>query len=865
LPFERLVEALNPSRGSHHPLFQTMLALNNVTGHDLDLAGVTAAEQPVGFHVAKFDLTVALTEEHDADGRAAGMSGMIEYAADLFDRDTVERLALRFQRLLTSMTAAPDHPISAPELLTPDERHRILHDWNATADTDYPVRTCVHELFERQARSTPDAAALSYGDRTLTYDELNAHANQLAHLLIERGVRLEDRVALAMPSCDLWVVAILAVLKTGAAFVPIDPGYPAERIRYMLADCPPALVLSTAEWAAGLPEDGTPRLLLDDAARLSDAPATDPRRPIMLGNAAYVVYTSGSSGQPKGVVVAHAGVGDVVAGQRHRQAVGPGSRVLQLVSTSFDAALWDLFGAVLSGGTLVLPDGERPLGQDLIDFATEHEITHVAIPPAVVADLPANGLPAGLALTVSGEACSPALAATWSVGRRMFNGYGPTEVTIGATMWECEPGRAPNPVPIGTPLIGKSVYLLDSGLRPVPAGVAGELYLGGGGLARGYAGRPGLSAGRFVACPFEPGTRMYRTGDVARWRADGVLEFVGRADDQVKLRGLRLEPGEVEAAVAAHPQVAQAVVTVAEDGSGERRLVAYLTATDARAVPGARELRAHVAALLPDYMVPAAFVPLEALPLTPNGKVDRRALPVPSFDGLSTGRGPRDPREEVLCGLFAEVLGVGRVGVDDGFFELGGHSLLATRLISRIRSVLGVELSVRELFANPTVAGIARRAVAGTTRPALTAAPRPGVVPLSFAQQRLWFLHEWEGPSATYNIPVALGLSGPLDREALTAAIGDVADRHESLRTVFPAVDGVPYQQVVEARPVVEVVECPEEELTARIDQAVGHAFDLAADLPVRGWIFRLGPEEHVLLLVMHHIAADGWSMAPFC
>ncbi|MEV0619367.1 non-ribosomal peptide synthase/polyketide synthase [Nonomuraea sp. NPDC050404] len=850
LPFERLVEALNPARGNHHPLFQVSLALNNVTGHHLDLTGVTATEQPITYHTAKFDLGVALAEQQ------GGMSGVIEYAGDLFDRETVERLAYRFLRMLESMTTDPGRPISTPDLLAPDERRLILQDWNTTPDNGHPA--CVHTLFEQQVRATPDATALTCGERTLTYAELNTHANRLAHLLIERGIRLEDRVAIALPSGDLWVIALLAVLKAGAAFVPIDPGYPAERIRYMLADCAPALVLTTAEHT--LPADGTPRLLLDDLNRHADA--SDPHLPVQLGNAAYVVYTSGSSGRPKGVVVAHAGVGDLVAGQVHRQAVGPGSRVLQLVSTSFDAALWDVFGAVLSGGTLVIPAGERPLGQDLIDFAADHGITHVAIPPAVVADLPANGLPAGLAVTVTGEACAPALAATWSVGRRLFNGYGPTEATIGATMWECEPGRAPNPVPIGTPLIGKSVYLLDSGLRPVPAGVAGELYLGGDGLARGYAGQPGLTADRFVACPFEPAARMYRTGDVARWRADGVLEFVGRADDQVKLRGLRLEPGEVEAAVVAHPLVGHAAVVVHADDSGERRLVAYLTVKGAG--PGTRELRAHVAALLPEYMVPAVFVRLDALPLSPNGKVDRRALPAPAFETVG-GRSPRNPREEVLCGLFAEVLGVSRVSIDDGFFDLGGHSLLATRLISRIRSVLGVELSVRELFAAPTVAGVARRAVTGTTRPMLTAAPRPEAVPLSYAQQRLWFLHEWEGPSATYNIPIALRLAGPLDQEALIAAIGDVADRHESLRTVFPAVDGVPYQRVVEARPVVEVVSCTAEELAARIGRAVGHAFDLATDLPVRGLLCRLAEQEHVLLLVMHHIAADGWSMGPFC
>ncbi|WP_262844593.1 non-ribosomal peptide synthase/polyketide synthase, partial [Sphaerisporangium corydalis] len=870
LPFERLVEALNPVRSAtHHPLFQTMLVLNTTTLHELDLPGLRAEELPADFQVAKFDLTVALTEHHDDHGRPTGIDGVIEYATDLFDQATVAATADRFLRLLGAMVADSAQPISAPDVLTPGERERVLVGWNATAATEYPTGACAHELFEWRARVDPEAVAVVHGDRRFTYAELDARADRLAAVLTARGVTLEHRVALAMPSSDLWVTAILAVLKAGAAFVPIDPGYPAERVRYMLGDAAPVLLLSTSEWAGGLPETTTPVLLLDDPATFGPAafdPATfDPARDAprdrpapMLANAAYVIYTSGSSGRPKGVIVSHAGIGAIVAGQIHRQEVGPGSKILQLVSTSFDAALWDLFGAVLSGATLVLPAGERPLGRDLVDYVARHGVTHVALPPAVVADLP--GLPPGVAVTVSGEACPPRLAATWSAGRRLFNGYGPTEATIGATMWECEPGRAPNPVPIGTPLIGKRVYVLDANLGPVPAGVVGELYLGGGGLARGYAGRPGLTSERFVACPFgETGARMYRTGDLARWRPDGVLEFAGRADDQVKVRGFRIELGEVETALREAPGVRAAAVVVHTAASGDRRLVGYVAGeTEVAAV------RAAVAAILPEYMVPAAFVLMDALPLTPNGKLDRRALPEPVFDGLGAGRGPRTPAEEILCGLFAEVLGVGSVGIDDGFFDLGGHSLLATRLISRIRSSLGVELGVRELFGAPTVAGVA--GLLGSDR-ARRAAPapvaRPERVPLSFAQQRLWFLHEWEGPSATYNVPMSVRLTGDLDVEALRAAIGDVVARHESLRTVFLTVDGHPYQQVVDAGPQVELAEVTEKELDRALSAAAHRPFDLAAEVPVRGLILRIGPRDHVLVLVMHHIAADGWSMTP--
>ncbi|MGH3828546.1 MAG: non-ribosomal peptide synthetase, partial [Pseudonocardiaceae bacterium] len=671
-----------------------------------------------------------------------------------------------------------------------------------------------------------------FEDTVLTYSQLNKCANRLAHALIARGVCPEQIVALALPRSLELVVCILAVLKAGAAYLPVDPDYPLARISFLLHDAQPGLLLTNTQTAGGLPDtDLTACLVLDDPdtaellAGCADTDPTDADRttPLTPAHPAYVIYTSGSTGQPKGVVVCHRGVSSFAAAQIDHFEVSVHSRVLQFASPNFDASFSELCTSLLSGAALVVAPPEQLMpGAALCALVDRQRVSHVTLPPSALAVLPAGrGLASVVTLVVAGEACPVELVTAWSPDRRMINAYGPTETTVCATMSDPLSCATDMPPPIGRPITNARAYVLDGGLQLVPAGRAGELYVAGWGLARGYLHQSGLTAARFVANPFGPaGARLYRTGDLVRWRAEGELEFLGRVDDQVKVRGYRIEPGEIEAVLTAHPQVAQAVVIAREDRPGDRRLVAYVVAADI-AGPSCVELgdstgsasgaligvlREFMRLRLPEYMVPPAVVVLERLPLTLNGKLDRVALPAPEFRSAEGGRAPSTPQEQLLCELFADVLGLARVSVDDDFFDLGGHSLLATRLISRVRATLGVELGLRALFKNSTVVRLAGCLDdEAQTRLALTACERPPVVPLSFAQRRLWFLHQMEGPSATYNMPLALRLSGPVDRPALRAALGDVVARHESLRTIFPQLDGVPCQQVLGVE-----ADCPE-------------------------------------------------------
>ncbi|WP_269330724.1 non-ribosomal peptide synthetase [Streptacidiphilus albus] len=817
--------------GGTAPLFTTLL---NYRHHQLSPGTDTAAEATLpgiearhGRDRTNYPLNMSV------DDNGTGFTLTVQVVDPVAPELVCDLAATALAGLVGALEAASPTPLDRIGVLTDDQRRMILTDWNDTA-AEIPAAT-LPELFEAQVVRTPDAVALVLEDDEFTYAELNARANRLARLLVQRGVGPESLVAVAMERSAEMVVALLAVLKAGGAYVPVDPDYPADRIAVVLADARPSLLLATVECAAAAGEFTGERLLVDgaEAAGLlaalgtSDLAAADRQSALTSLNPAYVLFTSGSTGRPKGVAVPHAGVVNLLRRLQHDHRLSASDRVLQKTPFGFDVSVWEFFWPLLEGATLVLarPGGHRDPAY-LAEVIQRQRITVTHFIPSMLQAFlrePAAASCGGLRVVFSGgEALTAELRD--AVGRvldvPLYNQYGPTEASVDVTSWSCAERSDGATVPIGRPVWNTSVYVLDAGLRPVPVGVAGELYLAGAQLARGYHGRPGLTAERFVADPFgRVGTRMYRTGDLARWRADGNLEYVGRVDEQVKLRGYRIELGEVEAALAGCAGVAHAVVVVREDVPGDRRLVGYAVA-QAGTDLDPMELRSVVAGVLPEYMVPSAVVVLDALPLTVNGKLDRRALPVPAMV-LSDGvfRGPSSVREEVLCEVFAEVLGVARVGVDDDFFALGGHSLLAVSLVERLR-VRGVGVSVRALFSSPTVAGLAAASVsAGVVVPAngipagataivpqmlplvdltddelagITAAFPGGaanvadVYPLAPLQEGIFFHHlmaAGDGGEDIYDLPTVLVFDGRARLDAFLGALQLVVDRHDILRT----------------------------------------------------------------------------------
>ncbi|MFD8164329.1 amino acid adenylation domain-containing protein [Streptomyces solisilvae] len=879
VPFERLVEVVNPQRSAaRHPLFQVMLALQNNPDPELDLPGVDSRILQLRTSTAKFDLTLDLVERHEGQDTPAGIEGVVEYSVDLFDRGTVEALVARFVRLLEAVVADPEVRLGRVEILSGRERSRLLEEWNGPV-LEAPVRS-LPALVEAQVVRTPDAVALVEGEVSLSYRELNGRANRLARLLVGMGVGPERIVALALPRSVSQVVALLAVVKAGGAYLPVDPDYPAERISYMLGDASPALLLTDQATAAGLPE--TPdlaRLVLDaeeTRARVDALAGTDlgdGERLVALSvdHPAYVIYTSGSTGRPKGVVVTHRGLASFCGTEAERFFVTPDSRVLQFASPSFDAAVLEVCMALPHGAALVVPPPGPLVGEMLTDVLAGQRITHALIPPAALAGVAPAGLTDFRTLIVGGEACPAELVERWSSGRRMVNAYGPTESTVAATTsGPLAPGAgAP---PIGSPVWNTSALVLDERLRLAPVGVVGELYIAGAGLARGYLGRPGLSAERFVAHPYgPPGARMYRTGDLVRWRADGELEYVGRADDQVKLRGFRIELGEIETVLAGHPEVERAVVVVREDRPGHRQLVGYIVPEPGAARPDQQILRKHVAAALPEYMVPSAIVALGHLPLTPNGKLDQKALPAPDRTAAAPGRAPTTAREETLCRLFAEVLGAGEVGVDESFFDLGGDSIVSIQLVSGARKA-GLVITPRDVFRHRTVealAAVAREAGA-TSRPA---AGDSGVGPVRETPIITW-QRERGGPLDRFSQTMLLRVPADLGLTRLQDALQTVLDHHDVLRMrlVRQAPDApwameVPGPGAVPAAPRVtrvEVAGLDGDALSERVTAESAHALDRLA--PATGGMveavwFDAGPDRPGrLLLALHHLVVDGVS-----
>ncbi|MFW6720822.1 amino acid adenylation domain-containing protein [Streptomyces sp. MAR4 CNY-716] len=801
---------------------------------------------------AHYPLTLVVTPAGDR------LRCKLDYRPDLFDRDAATAVFERVVRVLEQVVADPSVRVGEVEVLDAGERASVVSGWNAT---ELPApEGAVPDRFEQRAKQAPEAVAVRCGAQELSYGELDARANRLARYLVRLGVGRESRVGLCLPRGVEMVAAMLAVWKAGGAYVPLDPAYPAERLAFMVADSGAQVVLS----AGDLAPEGAVRL--DEAAGEIAVESAEPRGGVLEpGQLAYVIYTSGSTGRPKGVAVPHRGPANLAEAMRPVLGVAEGVTALQFASFSFDAAVLDVAVTLAAGGTLaVASEEERVEPSALAEMVRSSGVSVASVVPSLLSVLEPAAVTGVRNWVLGAELLTADLASRWTRQARVWNTYGPTEATVITTATPLDEGIAPSdpPPPIGRPIGNTRVYVLDDFLRPVPPGITGEVYIAGPGLARGYIGRGGLTAERFVACPFEPGARMYRSGDLAAWAADGQLAFLGRADEQVKIRGFRVEPGEVEAVLAAHPDVSRAAVVVREERPGDRRLIAYV-------VPGGPEadidaVREHAATRLPAHMVPTAVLVLESLPLTPSGKLDRAALPAPDFAGRATGRAPEGETEEALCALFAEVLGVERVGADDSFFDLGGDSGLAMRLAGRVREDFAAELNMRQFFGAPTPVGVARM-LASKTRPALRAAEHPDEVPASAGQVRTWLMSRLAEDSAAYRTSVALRLTGELDRDALGAALGDVAVRHDTLRTTFAAGGGADLGQRVRggaaARPVPEVVPATEEELPELLAARAAHAFDLTRELPWTQTLFALSETEHVLLLVVHRVAADDESL----
>ncbi|WP_083868826.1 non-ribosomal peptide synthetase [Nocardia niigatensis] len=888
VPFERLVEVVNPERSAaRHPLFQVMLSYDSTAALDVDLPGVEADVVPLATDVAKFDLQLTVHEPVGIPAGDAGFTAEFAYAADVFDRSTVEAIARRFGAVLAAAVADPAVPVGDLPLLDARETAKLVPLAGSPAEPSISLARLLSDTAER----VPDAVAVRYLGVDTTYRELDERSNRLARVLIEHGAGPEVVVAIALPRGLDSILAVWSVVKTGAAYVPVDPDYPGDRIAHMLADSGAMLGITNAELREDMPtwpgNRGRHRksyvdwLLLGseqlarECAQFPDTPVTDVDRhhPLRISSPAYLIYTSGSTGKPKAVVVTNAGISSLAHEQMHLFKVTDSARTLHFSSPSFDASVLELLLGFAAGATIVVVPAGVYGGAELARVLREERVTHAFVTPAALGTVPADDLPELEAVIVGGEACPEDLVEVWTAPdsrpglppRRMHNMYGPSEATVAATA--TGPMLAGRPVPIGGPVRGMRLFVLDGRLHPVPPGVAGELYVSGPGLARGYLGRHGMTAQRFPANPHgRRGERMYRTGDLVVTDKAGQLRFLGRADDQIKIRGFRIELREIDAVLAAHPGVGFALTMVHHDERGIPRLVAYLTA-DTELDPAAVLETAR--GRLPGYMVPSALTVLDAMPVGPSGKLDRKALPAPEFVAAAPTRAPETELEQQVALVFGSVLGGLTPGAEDNFFDIGGNSLLATRLTAALHAEFGVELPVREVFEAPTVAGVAARLADAPRAQRVALAvhtPRPERVPLSLPQQRLWFLNRYSPESSAYNIAFVLRIDGDPDIGALRAALADVVERHEVLRTVFPEDEQGAYQVVLDTArclPVPEVVETDEAGARHALRSLARRGFDLAREIPLRITLLRTGTRRHLLGIALHHIAADGWSLSP--
>ncbi len=888
LPFQKLVEELHPEHSlSYHPLFQVMFVFQNTPQGQLDLP-LSLSPQSVESRAIQFDLTLQLQET------ASGLKGFFEYSTDLFDAATIARMAGHFQIMLAEIVANPERRVGELPLLTADERQQLLFEWNHT-QADYPKDTCLHQLIEAQVEKTPTAIAVVFENQQLTYQELNTRANQLAHYLQSLGVGPDVLVGICVERSLEMVIGLLGILKAGGAYVPLDPGYPQERLAYMLEDSQVAVLLTQQQLVDSLPQHSTPLVLLDaDSEHIAQQSQENPVSGTKADRLAYVIYTSGSTGKPKGVLVSHHNVVRLFKATEAWYNFNETDVWTLFHSYAFDFSVWEIWGALIYGSRLVIVSyyvSRSP--EDFYNLLISQRVTVLNQTPSAfrqlirVDEFSGTAKELNLRLVIfGGEALELQSLKPWFERHgdefpQLVNMYGITETTVHVTYRPLTiADLKSNGSVIGSAIPDLKLYILDQHQQPVPIAVPGEMYVGGAGVTQGYLNRPELTSERFIPNPFSnsPGERLYKTGDLARYLPNGDIEYLGRIDYQVKIRGFRIEIGEIETVLCQHPSVREVVVIVRES-LGDKHLVAYVVPKTEQ-VPNDLELRRFLLQQLPDYMVPAIFTILEEVPLTPNGKVDRRALPAPDANrsGCFGTRAPRTPTEEILAAIWAQVLGLEFVGIDDNFFTLGGHSLLATQVISRCRQAFCVEISLQMLFDAPTIALLADAIAKLSNAYALRSSEHQIIpqienreqAPLSFAQQRLWFLEQLEPNNPTYLLPTALRLTGRLNVGVLQQSIDAIVADHEALRTNFiSSDDGSPIQVIGDPRSVeimlIDLTELPHcdiyEQAQRLLNQEAQRPFDLASDLMLRATLLQIDQQEHILLLVMHHIASDGWSI----
>ncbi|MBW4434414.1 MAG: amino acid adenylation domain-containing protein [Pelatocladus maniniholoensis HA4357-MV3] len=876
LPFELLVEELQPERDlSHTPLFQVMFVLQNAPMSALELPGLTVSLLEDKSNTAKFDLSLYMTHTTE------GLLGTLEYNTDLFEESSIQRMVRHLQTLLEAIVANPQQRLSELPLLTQIERHQLLREWNQT-QAEYPQQ-CIHELFEAQVEKTPDTVAVVFEDQQLTYRELNARANQLGHYLRSQGVKPEVLVGICVERSLDMVIGLLGILKAGGAYIPLDPSYPKQRLEFILEDAKASVLLTQTSLLKAIPQHKAQVVCLDaDDQLIAQQSQENLLCELTTDNLAYIIYTSGSTGKPKGVQIPHRALSNFLNSMKQTPGLSQHDTLLALTTYSFDIAALELFLPIIVGGRLVITS--REIASDAIQLSaqiTDSKATVIQATPAtwqllLTANWSGNQQ---LKILCGGEAL-PAHLANQLLQRcaSLWNMYGPTETTIWSAASQVKAqGKV---IPIGQPIDNTQLYILDKYNQLVPVGVPGELHIAGQGLARGYFNRPDLTAEKFIPNPFneQPGTSLYKTGDLARYLPNGEIEYIGRIDHQVKIRGFRIELGEIEAVISQYSQVRETVVVVHKHSCEQQYLVAYLVPEiEQRLIIS--QLRSFLVSKLPSYMVPTNFVILDSLPLTPNGKVDRKALPeldTVHLEVEETYVAPQTSVEKQLAIIWMQVLGLEKIGINDNFFELGGHSLLATQVISRIHKKFDIELSLRQIFELPTIAKLAKsigeKNEFAKLVPPIERVSREIALPLSFAQQRLWFLHQLDPESYTYNGSSAVLLKGSLNVKALEQSINEIARRHEILRTCFQVVNGQSVQIIVPdleiPLPIVDLQYLPDIEREAEVQrlrlESYQKSFKLTQAPLLRLTILRLKTREYILLVTMHHIIFDAWSERVF-